>query len=62
MVELIKKKKVNPISTRYTFATTQDMKEDLDYLKEELGVDVNEHLRKFSKELIEKAKTKTQAG
>lgn len=56
MSQLIKKNNKSTLKNRYSFATTDEMKVDLDQLKRVLQIDVNEHFRKFSEELIAKAK------
>lgn len=52
---VIKKKSKEPIDNRVSYPSTTQMKLDVDKLKNEKGIDVNEMLRQYTAKIIETA-------
>jgi rRNA-processing protein FCF1 len=52
MSQLIKKNNKSTLKDRYSFATTEEMKAQLDKLKRQHHIDVNETFRQFAAKII----------
>lgn len=52
---VIKKKSKEPIDNRVSYPSTTQMKLEVDKLKNEKGIDVNEMLRQYTAKIIETA-------
>lgn len=62
MVEILKKQDKEILNSRYTYCVTDEMKAEVEQIKQQLQWDVNEMLRQYTAQLIEKAKEQLRAG